>query len=96
LEEVEKNPVIDGDSAESEDEEEEKISIVEQFRRIFFMPLAPELEPVEEDANLSPEMNEFVKQKHLVTFLQDAVEFASIFDQALPVVCTLLGSKQVK
>ena len=95
MEEIEKPPVIDTDEAVNEEEEEEKISIVEQFRRIFFMPLVPEIEPEEADANLSPEITEFLKQKHLVTFLEDAVLFASLFDQALPVVCTLLGSKQV-
>ena len=46
-------------------------------------------------ATQNPELSEYLKQKHLVTFLQEAVQFASIFDQALPVVCTLLGSKQV-
>jgi hypothetical protein len=46
-------------------------------------------------ATQNPELSEYLKQKHLVNFLQEAVQFASIFDQALPVVCTLLGSKQV-
>ena len=94
LEEIEKPPVIDGDN-EAENQDEEKISLVEQFRRIFFMPLVPELEVEEEDEHQSPEVSEFLKQKHLVKFLEDAVQFASIFEHALPVVCTLLGSKQV-
>ena len=58
------------------------------------MPLVPEPNAAE-DATQDAELSEFVQQQRLVNFLQEAVEFASIFDQALPVVCTLLGSKQV-
>ena len=87
LEEPEK--VEDGDN-----EDEEEISLEEQLRRIFFMPLVPDIETgIEETQN--PGLSDFVKQQMVVNFLQEAVEFASIFDEALPVVCQLLGSKQV-
>ena len=76
------------------DGEEDEISLEEQFRQIFFMPLVPEIEAgIEETQN--PGLSDFVKQQMVVNFLQEAVEFASIFDEALPVVCQLLGSKQV-
>ena len=78
---------------ESETEEHDENPLTDQLRTIFFMPLT---EPVQgesqEDQSQNSELN---KQQFLVTYLKDSVNFASMIDEALPVVCKLLGSKQV-
>ena len=89
LEEIEKN------EEEDEEVEDDKISLEEQFKKIFFMPLVPEIETGIEDSQ-NPMLSDFVKQQMLVNFLQEAVHYAAIFDEALPIVVMLLGSKQVQ
>ena len=52
----------------------------------------------ESNENMSQEQsqdNELAKQEFLVNYYQDSVNFAGTIDKALPVVCKLLGSKQV-
>ena len=78
---------------ESENDESDENPLTDQLRTIFFMPLT---EPVQgesqEDQSQNSELN---KQQFLVNYLKDSVNFASMIDEALPVVCKLLGSKQV-
>ena len=41
------------------------------------------------------ENEELARQTYLVNYLRDSVNFASMMNEALPVVCMLLGSKQI-
>lgn len=82
--------------AEGDDGEEEEINennpILDQLRTIFFMPLTEKPESLSQEQSQN---NELSKQEFLVNYLKDSVDFAGMIDKALPVVCKLLGSKQV-
>lgn len=81
-------------------ENEGKNEVVEQLRTIFFMPLfretaaAEEAEKAKEKA-VTEENEELKKQTFLVNYLKDSLAFTVTLNEALPTVCTLLGSKQI-
>ena len=92
-----KNPEVVGEEEETEEDEQSVDPLVEQLRTIFFIPLA---EPASQVSNSQGEgdasqNSELTKQQFLVTYLKDSVNFAGMINEALPVVCKLLGSKQV-
>lgn len=66
--------------------------MVDQLRTIFFMPLTERNESATQEQSQNSELT---KQEFLVNYLKDSVNFAGMIDMALPVVCKLLGSKQV-
>ena len=81
-------------------EKEELDPIVAQLKTIFFLPLP--LSPSADDSVASQDStqgggpnDELAKQTFLVNYLRDSVRFASMLNEALPVVCMLLGSKQI-
>jgi condensin complex subunit 1 len=65
-----------------------------QLRTIFFMPLFREIAISAEEAN-GEVSDEAKKQQILVNYYKDSMNFATVLNEALPTVCTLLGSKQV-
>ena len=80
-------------------ENEGQNEVIEQLRTIYFMPLfretaaAMEAEKAKEKA--SEENEELKKQTFLVNYLKDSLAFTVTLNEALPTVCTLLGSKQI-
>ena len=56
------------------------------------MPLTERNESATQEQSQNSELT---KQEFLVNYLKDSVNFAGMIDMALPVVCKLLGSKQV-
>ena len=48
----------------------------------------------EKQENVDEETEEVKKQTMIVNYLKDSLNFATALNEALPVVCTLLGSKQ--
>ena len=83
----------EADKIDQGEEQDETDTTIDQLRTIFFMPLTePTVVQSQEDQSQN---NELTKQLFLVNYLKDSVNFASMIDKALPVVCKLLGSKQV-
>ena len=83
-------------SNEGEEIEEELQSenpTIEQLRILFFMPLTERAE--ENPSQDQSQSSELTKQQFLVGYLKDSVNFAGMINKALPVVCKLLGSKQI-
>lgn len=80
-----------------ENEDDEQTSMTDQLRAIFFMPLFREMaleadKEAEEENEMSDELK---RQSFMVDYLKDSLNFASALNEALPVICTLLGSKQI-
>ena len=77
--------------------------IVAQLKTIFFLPLpdlsssggADESVASSQDSTQGGANDELARQTFLVDYLRDSVRFASKLNEALPVVCMLLGSKQI-
>ncbi len=82
------------DQKVEEEEDGENASLYKQLRTIFFLPLTEEA-PVQEDPASQVVDDEITRQDMLVTYLKDSLNFATELNEALPTVCTLLGSKQV-
>ena len=78
---------------ETEEPQKKLNPVIEQLRTIFFMPLTEN--PQRESQDDQSQNNELTKQQFLVNYLKDSVSFANMINKALPVVCKLLGSKQV-
>ena len=83
-------------------ENEGQNEVIEQLRTIYFMPLfretaaAMEAEKAKEKVNEEEGENEDLKkQTFLVNYLKDSLAFTVTLNEALPTVCTLLGSKQI-
>lgn len=76
--------------------DEDETSTVTQLRTIFFMPLFRDV-VMEEEEKVDPqdESEEVKKQSMLVNYLKDCFLFATTMNEALPTICTLLGSKQI-
>lgn len=75
-------------------ERDGNVDIIGQLQTIFFMPLFRETAQVEEDpAHEAHENAELEKQKFLVNYLKDSMNFITGLNEALPTICTLLGSK---
>merc|ERR1712223_292510 len=77
--------------------ENEGEDISSQLRTIFYMPLfrdVAEKDEQEKQENVDEETEEVKKQTMIVNYLKDSLNFATALNEALPVVCTLLGSKQ--
>ena len=67
-----------------------------QLRTIFFMPLFREVAQAEEENNEDKEQNaELDQQKFLVNYYKESLNFAVALNEALPIICTLLGSKSI-
>ena len=82
-------------------ENEGQNEVIEQLRTIYFMPLfretaaAMEAEKAKEKVNEEGENEDLKKQTFLVNYLKDSLAFTVTLNEALPTVCTLLGSKQI-
>ena len=84
--------VVEENERDEEEQEYENNPTIDQLRTIFFMPLTESNDNMTADQSQN---NELTKQEFLVNYLKDSVNFAGMIDKALPVVCKLLGSKQV-
>lgn len=79
-------------------ENDQKNSLNDQLRTIFFMPLFREVaekDEQEKPENVAETNEELKRQIFVVEYLKDSLNFATILNEALPVICTLLGSKQI-
>ena len=79
-------------------ENEGQNQMIEQLRTIFFMPLFREIAAqaeAEKSEKSKEDQEELKKQTFLVNYLKDSLAFTVTLNEALPTVCTLLGSKQV-
>ena len=77
-------------------ERDGNVDITGQLQTIFFMPLFRETAQVEDDQENEEQINaEVEKQKFLVNYLKDSMNFITGLNEALPTICTLLGSKQI-
>ena len=70
-------------------------NITTQLQTIFFMPLFRETAQIEDDQENEEQNAEVEKQKFLVNYLKDSMNFITGLNEALPTICTLLGSKQI-
>ena len=70
-------------------------TISAQLRTIFFMPLFREVAQAEEEDNDKESNAELDQQKFLVNYYKDSLNFAVAVNEAVPVICTLLGSKSI-
>ncbi len=71
----------------------------EQLQTVFFMPMFREVAGQENKDSEEPvdekESEDLKKQIFVVDYLKDSLNFASTLNEALPVISTLLGSKQI-
>ena len=70
-------------------------NISAQLRTIYFMPLFREMARVEENEKEDENNAELEQQKFLVNYYKDSLNFATALNEALPIICLLLGSKQI-
>ena len=71
-------------------------NISAQLRTIYFMPLFREMARVEENEKEDENNAELEQQKFLVNYYKDSLNFATALNEALPIICLLLGSKQIR
>ena len=60
------------------------------------MPLFREMARVEENEKEDENNAELEQQKFLVNYYKDSLNFATALNEALPIICLLLGSKQIR
>ncbi|XP_076451927.1 condensin complex subunit 1-like isoform X3 [Babylonia areolata] len=92
----------DEDSEMQSTEKESDFDILGALRNVFYEHRSPDLAKITEAATNSssqcregesPEVNELSKQQVLVQYLKDSLAFARQIQEAVPILCQLLGSK---